>query len=129
MLRSRSSVFCNVRSLLLSPDSLPALLTLHSHALVMLVPSQHIRPPGFCCGWPDGLELSPGQSPGFRCYYRQLQVLVKNVFIFSVPVQIVLDLLRRAPYKFTLLTYVVTCLLTLKNAIVNVENTQIAFVY
>ena len=23
-------------------------------------------------GWPNGLELSPGQSPGSRCYYRQL---------------------------------------------------------
>jgi len=22
-------------------------------------PSQHVRPPGFCCRWPDGLELFP----------------------------------------------------------------------
>jgi len=47
-------------------------------------PSQHVRPPGFCCGWPRGLELSPGQSPGTRCYYRQLQALVENIlFLFS----------------------------------------------
>jgi len=22
--------------------------------------SQHVRPPGFCCRWPDGLELFSG---------------------------------------------------------------------
>ena len=38
---------------------------------------------------PPFLELSPGQSPGSRCYYRQLQALVENVFVFSVPVQLV----------------------------------------
>ena len=49
---------------------------------------QHVRPPGFCNGWPDGRELSPGQSPGSRRYYGQLQTLVENVFVFSVPVQL-----------------------------------------
>jgi len=39
--------------------------------------------------WPDGLELSSGQSAGSSCYYRQLQALVENVFVFSVPVQLV----------------------------------------
>ena len=23
-------------------------------------PCQHVRPPGVCCGWPDGLQLFPG---------------------------------------------------------------------
>ena len=43
---------------------------------------------GFCSGWPDGLELSPGQSPGSRRYYRQLRAFVVTVFVFSVPVQL-----------------------------------------
>jgi len=51
-------------------------------------PSWHIRSPGFCSGWPDGLKLYPGQSPGSRCYYRQPQAFVENVFVFVVPVQL-----------------------------------------
>ena len=45
---------------------------------------------GFCCGWLDGPGLSPGHSPGSRCYYGQLQLqaLAENVFVFSVPVQL-----------------------------------------
>jgi len=70
----------------------------------------------FCCGWPDSLELSLGQSPGSRCYYRQLQALVENVFVFSVPVQLAqlmcYDEALTALYKFTfsllLLTYSAT---------------------
>jgi len=31
------------------------------------------------------VELSPGQSPGSRCYCSQLQALVEKVFVFSVP--------------------------------------------
>ena len=34
------------------------------------------------------LPLSPGQSPGSGPYYRQLQTLVENVFVYSVPVQL-----------------------------------------
>jgi len=34
------------------------------------------------------LELSQGQSAGSRCYYRQIQAPVENVFVFSVPVQL-----------------------------------------
>ena len=51
-------------------------------------PSQDVQLPDFCCGWPDGLEFSPGQSPGSRCYHGQLQALVENVSVFSVPVQL-----------------------------------------
>jgi len=37
---------------------------------------------------PDDLGLSPGLSPGSRCYYRQLQALVENVFVFRVSVRL-----------------------------------------
>jgi len=43
-------------------------------------------PSGFFCGWPDGLELSPGQSmlllPDH--WQRQLQPRSENVFAFDI---------------------------------------------
>ena len=63
---------------------------------------------GFCCGWPDGLELSTRQSPGSGPYYRQLQALVENVLVLSIPVQLAhLMCYDDVLYKFTfyLLTY------------------------
>jgi len=45
--------------------------------------AQHVRPPGFCCGWPDGLELSPGHSPRSRRYYGQFQALVDKHVCFQ----------------------------------------------
>jgi len=73
-------------------------------------PSQHVWPPGFCCGWPDGLEFCPGQSSGSGPYYRQLQALVENVFVFNVPVRLAHWMCYdNALYNFTfLLTYLLT---------------------
>jgi len=64
---------------------------------------------GFYCGWPDGLELSPGQSLGSRCHYRQYQSPVENVFVFSEPMQLaqlMCTTMRSTNLHFTyLLTY------------------------
>ena len=67
----------------------------------------------FCCGWPDGLELPPGKSPESRCYYRQLQALVENVFVFSISVQLAHQMCYDdALYEAYLLTYLLTILQT-----------------
>jgi len=47
---------------------------------------------------------SPGQSPRSRCYYRQLQALVENVFVFSVPEQLA-HVLRWRAFTFYLFTF------------------------
>ena len=42
------------------------------------------------------------QSPASRCYYRQLQSLVENVFVFSIPVQLAHQMCYDDTlYKFT----------------------------
>jgi len=74
--------------------------------------SQHVRLLGFCRGWPNSLELSPGQSPGSWCYYRQLQVLVENIFVFSVWVQLAHCVLQRCALQIYILrTYLLSAYL------------------
>ena len=39
----------------------------------------YVRPPGFCCGWPDGLELSPG-----RIFVDHILLRTKNAGFWCV---------------------------------------------
>ena len=58
----------------------------YEEALYQVYAPLPLRPPGFCCGWPDGLELSPRdlRDPDVHNFKR----LLINVFVLSVPVQL-----------------------------------------
>jgi len=71
------------------------------------------RSPARLLLWLAWNSLPDRQSPGSRCYYRQLQALVENVFVFSVYTSAInaLDMLRRcALHIYILLTYLLTYL-------------------
>ena len=76
LLLGKKTEFCAVVSHVISTAG----LLMKSTSGRTVSPSQHVYLPGFCCCWSDGLELSPGQSPRSRCYYRHIQALVENVF-------------------------------------------------
>ena len=82
--------------------------------IIFVLSSESARSSARLLLWLAWNSLPDRQSPGSRCYYRQLQALVENVFVFSVYTSAInaLDMLRRcALHIYILLTYLLTYLM------------------